>query len=202
MDFGVFCPCRMTRGSCSCWQGQQRRASWRGNWPASSSGSGTMAEFRHASVAPGSTSSTTLQHSEFVLRSGGVQESACTDKLCPPTATWTTWREYPMGRTFPPSRTCWGPESKLPELWKHTLLSRIFTSSNNNCIQLLAVVSSFEMAICKSEFLFCRFSECLMLVDRDQRGRSGSTASKESLPSFSAWLSVTTTWCWPKMKRW
>lgn len=53
------------RGSCLCWRVQPRRALWQASWLGSSSGCGRMEEFRPASVAPESTSSTTLQHSEW-----------------------------------------------------------------------------------------------------------------------------------------
>lgn len=157
LDFDVFYLCRMMRGSCSCWQGQQKRASWRGSWPGSSSGSGRTEGFRLASVAPGSTSSTTPQHSEFALGSWGLQASVRTDDLSPPKATWMTWRGYPTGRMSPPSRMCWGPESKLLELWKHTLLSRIFTSSKCSHARLFGCIEPFR----RTE-LWCHFSECLM----------------------------------------
>lgn len=61
-----FFPGRMMHGSCSCWRDQQRKASWQASWPGSSSGCGRTEEFRPASVAPESTSSTTPQHSESV----------------------------------------------------------------------------------------------------------------------------------------
>lgn len=57
------CLGRMMHVSCSCWQDQQKRVSWRENSPGSSSGCGKTEEFRLASAAPESTSSMTLQHS-------------------------------------------------------------------------------------------------------------------------------------------
>ena len=44
--------------------------------------------------------------------------------------------------------------------------------------------------------------ECLMSAASDQRGRSGSIALRVWRPSSSAWPSATTTWCWPRTRRW
>ena len=44
--------------------------------------------------------------------------------------------------------------------------------------------------------------ECLMSAASGLRGRSGSIALRVWRPSSSAWPSATTTWCWPRTRRW
>lgn len=49
-------------------------------------------------------------------------------------------------------------------------------------------------------FFFCK--GCLMWVDSDQREKSGFTALRELLASYSVLRSVPTTWFWWKIKKW
>ena len=61
-----------------------------------------------------------------------------------------------------------------------------------------------SLLICSSccRVYTCVSAGCLMSAVSDQRGRSGSTASRESRVSFSVWRSVTTTSSWLRMRRW
>lgn len=54
-----------------------------------------------------------------------------------------TWTGYPTVLMCPPSRMCWGPESKLLALWKHTSLSRTCTSSEHSHHSLSSHFTAF-----------------------------------------------------------
>lgn len=155
----MLCLGRMMHVNCSCWRDQQKRASWQANSPGSSSGCGKTEEFRLASAAPESTSSTTLQHSELVALTHTENNEGLYsfkplsyffwDDFSLPKVTWMTWTGYPTGLMYPPSRMCWEPESKLLVLWKRTSLSRTFTSSEytHHCLSSHSTVFRCSRAV-------------------------------------------------------
>ena len=66
-------------------------------------------------------------------------------------------------------------------------------------LKLLSLSASVKNSMLK---LVCLCAGCLTSEASGQRGRSGSTASRESRLSSSVWPWALTTWSWLRMRRW
>lgn len=93
------------------------------------------------------------------------------------------------------SLTCWGRNRTI--FGKAGYLS--FISIWTLCIKSMTT-SLLVLYIVHMLFFFC--TGCLMWVDNDQREKSGFTALKELLASYSVLPSVPMTWFWWKIKKW